>query len=288
MLSFSNLRDFLCFCIVPIARGNWLPDHFVLWTGCTVTRSRQSGFRDHQCLIGGWQKMRARLFLLALVASFGYFTFGLAVAWPAAALPSIRFAPYLLFTFVIFVCNIPTNNYCLFLHSYPQHSHLQDSLPQSFLEPNSGATIMDRVISQLWGFCRHNISYPIYMHDNDFNLVPALVNQCCWQIRAIFVGSILSGLTSKSLGARRGLLLCSTISALGWILIFLAAFLSLLEPLFPGVFLIGFSCGFSNPLTTVYVSETVGSGNKGVITSMFNCQVNKSTDLIEPLGLSFF
>ena len=36
-------------------------------------------------------KMRARLFLLALVASFGYFTFGLAVAWPAAALPSIRF-----------------------------------------------------------------------------------------------------------------------------------------------------------------------------------------------------
>ena len=105
--------------------------------------------------------MRARLFLLALVASFGYFTFGLAVAWPAAALPSIRFAPYLVFTFVIFVCNIPTNNYCLFLHSYPQHSHLQDSLPQSFLEPNSGATIMDRVISQLWGFCRHNISYAI-------------------------------------------------------------------------------------------------------------------------------
>ena len=36
-------------------------------------------------------KMRARLFLLALVASFGYFTFGLAVAWPAAALPDIRF-----------------------------------------------------------------------------------------------------------------------------------------------------------------------------------------------------
>ena len=138
---------------------------------------------------------------------------------------------------------------------------------------------MDRVISQLWGFCRHN---------DAFNLVP-LVHQCCWQIRAIFVGSILSGLTSKSLGARRGLLLCSTISALGWILIFLAAFLSLLEPLFPGVFLIGFSCGFSNPLTTVYVSETVGSGNKGVITSMFNCQVNKSTDLIEPLlGSSFF
>ena len=39
------------------------------------------------------KKMRARLFLLALVASFGYFTFGLAVAWPAAALPSIRFDP---------------------------------------------------------------------------------------------------------------------------------------------------------------------------------------------------
>ena len=44
--------------------------------------------------------------------------------------------------------------------------------------------------------------------------------------------------------------------------------------LHPGVFLIGFSCGFSNPLTTVYVSETVGSGNKGVVTSLFNCQVD--------------
>ena len=185
LLSFSNLCNFLCFCAVPIVRGNWLPDHLGLWTGCTVTRlycyqvvllpgctvtrlycyqvstirflTQGSSVLDRRR-----QKMRARLFLLALVASFGYFTFGLAVAWPAAALPSIRFAPYLLFTFVIFVCNIPTNNYCLFLHSYPQHSHLQDSLPQSFLEPNSGATIMDRVISQLWGFCRHNISYAIY------------------------------------------------------------------------------------------------------------------------------
>ena len=93
-----------------------------------------------------------------------------------------------------------------------------------------------------------------------------------------FVGSLVSGLTSKSLGARRGLLLSSLISCLGWLLIFLAAFLSVLGPIFPGVFLIGFSCGFSNPLTTVYVSETVGSGNKGVVTSLFNCQVTKSVD----------
>ena len=93
-----------------------------------------------------------------------------------------------------------------------------------------------------------------------------------------FVGSLVSGLTSNSLGARRGLLLCSLISCLGWLLIFLAAFLPLLGPLFPGVFLIGFSSGFSNPLTTVYVSETVGSGNKGVVTSLFNCQVTKSVD----------
>ena len=88
-----------------------------------------------------------------------------------------------------------------------------------------------------------------------------------------FVGSLVSGLTSNSLGARRGLLLSSIISCLGWLLIFLAGFLSLLGPIFPGVFLIGFSSGFSNPLTTVYVSETVGSGNKGVVTSLFNCQV---------------
>ena len=32
-----------------------------------------------------------RLFFLALIASFGYFTLGLALAWPASALPSIRF-----------------------------------------------------------------------------------------------------------------------------------------------------------------------------------------------------
>ena len=90
-----------------------------------------------------------------------------------------------------------------------------------------------------------------------------------------FIGSLMSGFTSKSVGARRGLLLCSLISCLGWLLIFLAAALSLLTPIFAGVFLIGFSSGFSNPLTTVYVSETVGEGNKGVVTSLFNCQVNK-------------
>ena len=88
-----------------------------------------------------------------------------------------------------------------------------------------------------------------------------------------FVGSLLSGLTAKSLGARRGLLLCSVVACLGWFLIFLAASLSLLGALFPGIFLIGFSCGFSNPLTSVYVSETVGSGNKGMVTALFNCQV---------------
>ena len=36
-------------------------------------------------------KMRACLFFLVLIASFGYFTLGLALAWPASALPSIRF-----------------------------------------------------------------------------------------------------------------------------------------------------------------------------------------------------
>ena len=36
-------------------------------------------------------EMRARLFFLVLIASFGYFTLGLALAWPASALPSIRF-----------------------------------------------------------------------------------------------------------------------------------------------------------------------------------------------------
>ena len=55
----------------------------------TLSFNKVIGWRCH--LFTTRHRMRARLFLLALVASFGYFTFGLAVAWPAAALPSIRF-----------------------------------------------------------------------------------------------------------------------------------------------------------------------------------------------------
>ena len=42
-------------------------------------------------IFGYFSKMRRRLFFLILIASFGYFTLGLALAWPASALPSIRF-----------------------------------------------------------------------------------------------------------------------------------------------------------------------------------------------------
>jgi len=147
--------------------------------------------------------MRIRLFFLVLMASFGYFTLGLALAWPASALPSIRASLNL---------------------TLEQQSWVGSS-------PSFGG----------------------------------------------FVGSVLSGFTAKTLGARRGILLCSVVACLGWFLVFLAASLSLIGALFPGIFLIGFSCGFSNPLTSVYVSETVGWGNKGMVTAMFNCQITFGT-----------
>ena len=135
----------------------------VLLPGCTVTRSRQSGSlrRDHQCLISGWAKDESKTFPPGSRCQLWIFHL-----WSCRCLACCCTSFYKVCSISSvyvchFVCNIPTNNYCLFLHSYPQHSHLQDSLPQSFLEPNSGATIMDWVISQLWGFCRHNISYAI-------------------------------------------------------------------------------------------------------------------------------
>merc|ERR1712223_1225021 len=164
-----------------------------------------------QILALSQQKMRVRLFFLVLIASFGYFTLGLALAWPASALPSIR------------------------------------------------TSLNLTLEAQSWvGSC------------------PSFGG---------FVGSLLSGLTAQRLGARRGLLLCSVLACLGWFLIFLSATLSILGTLFPGIFLIGFSSGFSNPLTSVYVSETVGSGNKGMVTALFNCQVTFGIMATNVLGV---
>ena len=82
------------------------------------------------------------------------------------------------------------------------------------------------------------------------------------------------------MSARTGLRACSLLSLLGWLLIALTGLLSLLPLLFPGVILLGLAAGLSNPLAATYVSEMVPAGNKGIVTSIFNCQVSPHYHLI--------
>ena len=63
----------------------------------------------------------------------------------------------------------------------------------------------------------------------------------------------------------------------GWALVLLASSWSVVSVLYPGLFLLGLSTGLSTPLTSVYVTETAATGNKGVVTSIFNCQVTSHT-----------
>ena len=65
------------------------------------------------------------------------------------------------------------------------------------------------------------------------------------------------------------LILCGSVCLLGWLLIFLSSFTTLYL-VYPGLFLVGWSCGLSNPLSSIYVSQIAGNGNKGVVSSIFN------------------
>ena len=178
MLSFSNLCNFLFSCVVPIVRGNWLPDHFGLWTGCTVTRSRQSGSlrRDHQCLIGCWvkrweQDFSSWLSLPALDIS------PLALPLPGLLLHSLLFGLLHIFCLrlsFLFVTFPPT----IIAYSYT-HIH---NIP-IFKILSHRASLNLTVEQQSWigsspsfgGFVGI-IYHMLYMHNNAFNLVPALVH----------------------------------------------------------------------------------------------------------------
>ena len=48
---------------------------------------------------------------------------------------------------------------------------------------------------------------------------------------------------------------------------FQASFLPLI---YPGLLVLGLSCGLSNPLSAIYITEIAGMANKGIVTSMFN------------------
>ena len=45
---------------------------------------------------------------------------------------------------------------------------------------------------------------------------------------------------------------------------------SCLPLIYPGLLVLGLSCGLSNPLSAIYITEIAGMANKGIVTSMFN------------------
>ena len=72
-------------------------------------------------------------------------------------------------------------------------------------------------------------------------------------------------------------------SVVGWALILISSQLSLYL-IYPGLALLGCSCGLSNPLSSVYVSEIAGAGNKGVVTSIFNFNITFGVLFANVLG----
>jgi MFS family permease len=83
---------------------------------------------------------------------------------------------------------------------------------------------------------------------------------------------------------RQGLLLCGGISFIGWALIFMSSWSSLYL-IYPGMVLVGWSCGLSCPLSSIYVSELAGRGNKGMVTSIFNLNLTTGILFANVLGV---
>ena len=100
------------------------------------------------------------------------------------------------------------------------------------------------------------------------------------------VGTSVSWIVTRWLSSRQGLILCSSGLLTGWALIFSAAQVwdssqqtdnhhanfqaSCLPLIYPGLLVLGLSCGLSNPLSAIYITEIAGMANKGIVTSMFN------------------
>jgi len=152
------------------------------------------------------------LLLNCLLASAGYLTIGILIAWPATALPSIR-----------------------------------DSLDYEL-----GTEY------QSWiGSTGH--------------------------LGALF-GTLSYKLILRNIGTRQTLILCGVISLVGWTLIFVSS-LSSLYVIYPGLFLVGWSCGLACPTSSVYVSELAGGGNKGMVTSIFNFNLTVGGLTTDVLGV---
>ena len=102
------------------------------------------------------------------------------------------------------------------------------------------------------------------------------LEQQSWVGSAASVGALLGTLLARkmaqTLGARKGLIVCGVASVVGWALILTSSLVSLYV-IYPGLAFLGCSCGLSTPLSSIYVSEIAGKGNKGVVTSIFNFNI---------------
>jgi len=82
------------------------------------------------------------------------------------------------------------------------------------------------------------------------------------------VGTIISWFLTKFMSVRHGLLVASFGTILGWALLFISAQTEYLGLLKIGLVILGLSCGLSNPMSSIYITEIAGQGNKGMVSSM--------------------
>ena len=100
----------------------------------------------------------------------------------------------------------------------------------------------------------------------------------------ILTGTILSWLITKFLSARIALINTSLGIVLGWVLVFTGAKTSLLILVYLGLFITGTMCGLTSPLSSIYITELAGTGQKGVLASMMSFNVNFGILFISILG----
>ena len=100
----------------------------------------------------------------------------------------------------------------------------------------------------------------------------------------ILAGTMLSWLITNWLSARIALIYCCLGIVLGWAFIFTGAETNLLVLVYLGLFITGTMCGLTSPLSSIYITELAGSGEKGVLASMMSFNVNFGILFINILG----
>ena len=51
-----------------------------------------------------------------------------------------------------------------------------------------------------------------------------------------------------------------------------------------GLLVLGLSCGLSNPMSSIYITEIAGQDNKGMVSSMFNFNLTFGVLLTNTIG----